>query len=229
VDPPAADDLPVTAESLQSDFELLRKWAGNGDLESPLLARLSSVAARYEMPVDWRLPVAEAEDVGERPELDSLGPAHWTPVPAPPLVVWNATGEEARPLESTGKAKLVMFYLGFGCLHCMEQLQKFSPRSEDFAAAGVELVAVSSESVELLQQGLQNFDQSLTFPLHADRELAAFRAFRCYDDFESQPLHGTFLLGSDGRVLWQDIGHEPFMDVDFLLGEVPRLLQVWAP
>ncbi len=225
----AAEDLPVTREGLRADFERLRQLACLGDLQAPLLARLSEVASGLGLPSDWRLPYVEAADVGERPVLDSLGPAHWTPVSAPPLVVWNAAGEESRPLESTGKAKLVMFYLGFGCLHCMEQLQKVSPQAEAFAAQGVELVAVSSESLELLQQGLQNFDQSLEFPLYADRDLESFRAFRCYDDFESQPLHGTFLLGPDGRVLWQDIGHEPFMDVDFLLGEVPRLLQVWAP
>lgn len=225
----SAEDLPVTWESLRADFERLRQLACLGDLQAPLLARLSEVASGLELPSDWRLPYVEAADVGERPVLDSLGPAHWTPVSAPPLVVWNAAGEETRPLESTGKAKLVMFYLGFGCLHCMEQLQKISPQAEAFAAQGVELVAVSSESLELLQQGLQNFDQTVTFPLYADRDLESFRAFRCYDDFESQPLHGTFLLGPDGRVLWQDIGHEPFMDVDFLLGEVPRLLQVWVP
>ena len=227
---PAADEvLPVTLESLRADFESLRRLAGHGDLEAPLLARLASVATQLELAADWRLPNAQAADVGERPELETLGPAHWTPVPAPPLSVVNAAGQETRPLESTGNAKLVMFYLGFGCLHCMEQLQKFSPQGDRFAAQGIELLAVSSESLELLQQGLQNYDKPLSFPLYADRELTSFRAFRAHDDFEQQPLHGTFLLGPDGRVLWHDIGHEPFMDVDFLLNEAPRLLQVWTP
>lgn len=226
---PVADEgLAVTLESLREDFESLRRLAGHGDLDAPLLARLANVATQLELAGDWRLPNPQAADVGERPELETLGPAHWTPVSAPPMRVVDADGEEILPLESTGNAKLVMFYLGFGCLHCMEQLQKFSPQNERFAAQGIELLAVSSESLELLQQGLQNYDQPLSFPLYADRELTSFRAFRAYDDFEQQPLHGTFLLGPDGRVLWHDIGHEPFMDVEFLLDEAPRLLQTWS-
>ena len=145
----------MTLESLRADFESLRRLAGHGDLEAPLLARLANVATQLELAADWRLPNTQAADVGERPELETLGPAHWTPVPAPPLSVVNAAGQETRPLESTGNAKLVMFYLGFGCLHCMEQLQKFSPQGDRFAAQGIELLAVSSESLELLQQGFK--------------------------------------------------------------------------
>jgi hypothetical protein len=58
----------------------------------------------------------------------------------------------------------------------------------------------------------------------ADPEREAFRAFRCWDDFEDQPLHGTFLIAADGRVLWQDIGYEPFNDIGFLQNESARLL-----
>lgn len=32
------------------------------------------------------------------------------------------------------------------------------------------------------------------------------------------------LIDGEGRVRWGDIGHEPFMDVDFLLKECRRLL-----
>ena len=37
---------------------------------------------------------------------------------------------------------------------------------------------------------------------------------------------GTFLIDPDGRVLWQDISYEPFMDVDFALEESHRLLKL---
>jgi hypothetical protein len=39
-------------------------------------------------------------------------------------------------------------------------------------------------------------------------------------------LHGTFLIDADGKVRWQDIGHEPFNEVDFLLEESSRLLSL---
>ena len=86
-------------------------------------------------------------------------------------------------------------------------------------------MGISSEDVESLNSGLASFgSEALHIPLHSDAQLTAFKAYRCFDDFEQQPLHGTFLLDAHGRVLWQDIGYDPFMDVDFLLKESQRLL-----
>jgi hypothetical protein len=42
-------------------------------------------------------------------------------------------------------------------------------------------------------------------------------------------LHGTFVIDAHGRVVWQDISHEPFMDVDFLLKEAVRQLKLTRP
>ena len=54
--------------------------------------------------------------------------------------------------------------------------------------------------------------------------MEVFKKYRAYDDFENQPLHGTYLIDSRGRVLWQDISYEPFTDPEFLLEESRRLL-----
>jgi hypothetical protein len=62
--------------------------------------------------------------------------------------------------------------------------------------------------------------------LASNASLDAFKAFRCFDDFEGQPLHGTIFVDGEGRIRWQDIGHEPFMDADFLLREAKRLLRL---
>lgn len=73
---------------------------------------------------------------------------------------------------------------------------------------------------------MSKFDGELQIPLLADPEHRVFRDYRCWDDFEDLALHGTFLIGADGRVLWQDIGHEPFQDAEFLLNESRRLLSL---
>src|SRR5439155_25394332 len=46
-----------------------------------------------------------------------------------------------------------------------------------------------------------------------------------FDDFDGKPLHGTFLIDGGGRVRWQDVGMDPFMDGEFLLKEARRLLR----
>jgi len=55
--------------------------------------------------------------------------------------------------------------------------------------------------------------------------LEVFKAYRVYDGFEQTPLHGTFLVDAEGNVRWQDISHDPFTDVDFLIEESRRLLE----
>ena len=54
--------------------------------------------------------------------------------------------------------------------------------------------------------------------------MGAFRTYGTYDDFEDMPLHGTFLINADKKVIWQDIGADPFMDAAFLLEEAKRQL-----
>ena len=145
---------------------------------------------------------------------------------APDFVVTNTKDEAVRLRDFSGKPTIVIFYLGFGCLHCVEQLHEFSPRAEQFRESGIDIIGISSEDLPSLNKALGNYGKPLEIPLHADPELSVFKAYRCYDDFEQQPLHGTFLLDPDGRVLWQDISYEPFMDVDFALSESHRLLKL---
>ena len=119
-----------------------------------------------------------------------------------------------------------MFYLGAGCLHCVEQIQEFDPAVEKFREAGIEMIGISTEDPEQLTTGIKTFDRDLKVTLLADADQDIFKRYRCWDDFEDQPLHGTFMIDSAGRVRWQDISYEPFMDVDFLLKESKRLLDL---
>ncbi|MEO8268617.1 MAG: redoxin domain-containing protein [Aureliella sp.] len=227
------------SDSAREAFELTRHLAGMADLDTPLLARLKPVvneltasgAAVAESDgaqlSRWTAAYEPASDFGERPSLDSLGPFRWHPYLASEFVVSTPQQTEVRLKHFAGRPTIVIFYLGFGCLHCVEQLHAFSPRVAAFQKAGIQLMAISSENVESLNSGLASLgSESLQIPLHADPQLTAFKAYRCFDDFEQQPLHGIFLLDAHGRVLWQDIGYDPFMDVDFLLNESQRLLQL---
>jgi rhodanese-related sulfurtransferase/peroxiredoxin len=120
---------------------------------------------------------------------------------------------------------IVIFYLGYGCLHCAEQLQAFAPATKKFSESGISLIAVSTDNQEELKKSHDNFNEGVfPFPLVANSELDVFKKFRAYDDFEKQTLHGTYLIDAKGMVRWQDISYEPFMDPDFVLKESNRLL-----
>ena len=206
-------------------FEQLRELSSPIDMNSPVFARLEPIATELEFTADWRLTKPPAEDIGVRPSLDSLGPFRWQPSSAPEWVLKDAKDELHALIDYKGRPVIAIFYLGYGCLHCAEQLQAFAPKMEEFKKAGIELIAISSDDLPGLKISIANYDEGdLPIPLVANPELDIFQAYRAYDDFEKQPLHGTFLIDAAGMVRWQDVSYEPFMDPDFLLKESQRLL-----
>lgn len=215
-------------EEAQLQFSELRTLAADADLDAPPLARLGRLAQSWGHAADWRLPRPVASDLGARPELDSLGPSDWEPWAAPGWKARDASGQEVASTEFDGRPTLVLGYLGFGCLHCVEQLKAFAPLAAEFQRAGIRLVGVGTDPPPALAASLAKYEQesgaAFPFPLLADESQAAFRAWGAYDDFERQPLHVTLLVDAGGRVRWQAIGHEPFSDATFLLAEARRLL-----
>jgi peroxiredoxin len=200
--------------------------AADADLDNPVFERLRPIAEELKWPTHWSIPRPRPLDVGQRPDLASLGPFRWQPTPA---TSWMLTGADGKPVsfdQFRGKPVVVIFYLGSGCLHCVEQLQKFAPLAGKYTEAGISIVAISSEPTDTLTASLAKLSPQtpLPFPLAADPELAVFRDYRAYDDFEKSPLHGTYLIDGEGLVRWHDIGYEPFTDAEFLLGEAKRLL-----
>ena len=208
------------------ELEKLRKLSGSIDIASPVFSRLAPVAKKAKLSKDWRLESVARDDTGDRPSLDDLGPFRWQPQVA---ADWSLPADSGRTVslkQFRGKPVVVIFYLGYGCLHCVEQLQAFAPKAEAFRKAGIELVAISSDSQQDLVKSIEKYgkDTGFPFPLAADPKFEIFKKYRCFDDFENLTLHGTFLIDGDGLVRWQDISYDPFMDADFLLGESQRLL-----
>jgi peroxiredoxin len=207
-------------------FDRLRKMSGSIDsLDTPLFHRLAPIARELKLPSDWRLPLKYPSDFGKRPSLDSIGPLVWQPTPGP---AWSLPDVNDRTIASkqfAGKPTLVIFYLGYGCPHCMEQITKFAQEDTKFKNAGLSIIAISTDAKEGLQRALSG-DKKIPFPVVSDSACEVFKAYRAYDDFERQPLHGTFLIDAHGLVRWHDIGYEPFMDSAFVLNEAKRLLEL---
>lgn len=218
--------LAEKKDEAREAFEKLRKLSGSVQLDAPVFDRLEPIARDFGFCEDWRIVNAPASDVGTRPNLDDLGPFCWTPSPAPSWNLIDAAGKPHAMADYHGRPVVAIFFLGSGCLHCAEQLQKFAPLAEKFHAAGIDLVAISTDDQAGLQTSIENYSGEFPFPLLSDAEMTAFRSYRAYDDFERKPLHGTFLIDAAGQLRWQDISAEPFMDAEFVLKEAQRLLAI---
>ena len=208
------------------ELETLRKLSGSIDLTAPVFVRLAAVAKKADLDKDWRLEAVVSDDTGKRPQLDDLGPFRWQPQVAADWTLPADGGRTVSLKDYRGKPVVVIFYLGHGCLHCVEQLQAFAPKAEAYRKAGIELLAISSDSQQDLIKSIEKYsdDGGFPFPLAADPKLDIFKSYRCFDDFENSTLHGTFLIDGEGLIRWQDISYDPFMDAEFLLKESQRLL-----
>jgi FtsP/CotA-like multicopper oxidase with cupredoxin domain/peroxiredoxin len=150
------------------------------------------------------------------------------PAKAPP---WSLADAENRihgggPI--AGKARLLVFYWGLGCIHCRRQLISLASHREALADAKIKVVAIGPDSPEELKKALaiKGVADSIPFLLLADPSLEAFRKYGCFD---GTVLHGVFLIDDRGVVHWQYVGDEPFMDVDDLLNRCRALSQKRRP
>lgn len=206
---------------------VVAKWA---DRDLPVFRRLEPIAARSKANKDESATAAGLAGTEEaaisRIDLNTLGPLVWSPFPAPTLTgddtqgrTWSLAG-----LKRQGKNALVIFFLGGSCAHCMQQLQVFGKEFEALRKLNVETLAISTDGIEETRRLKNNADGvSFPMPLLADPRLDAFKRFRAYDDFENQPLHGTFLIDTQGNVRFQRISADPFLDAGFIKTEAARV------
>ncbi len=214
-------------EETKKGFERLRAFSSEIDLKARPFSRLAPVAKELGYPADWRLAHKPADDLLPRPPLDSLGPLHWTPPAAPSFSLPNQHNEQISSSVMAGKPHILVFYLGAGCLHCTEQLTAMADRYSEFKNAGLPILAISTDEVSELNKSQDNYEKGdIPFPIVSDYQKEVFKKYSAHDDFENQPLHGTFLVDGKGRVLWADVSADPFMDLDFLIKESGRLLEL---
>lgn len=142
---------------------------------------------------------------------------------APAWALEDAYGRTFKLADYRGKPLVVVNFLGFGCVHCMEQLQAILPLAKEFKARGIEIVAIGLQTPEELRVSMGN-DPSKSgypFPILCDPKLTQFKAYHSFDDFADTALHGTYLVDGKGAVRWHDISHLPYMDIQGLLDTSP--------
>ncbi len=215
-------------DEAKETFKKMRELDGKMDLRLPMFQRLQPIAQALALPIDWRVEPPAAADTGVRPPLESLGPFLWSPSRAPDFSLPGPGGALYSPSQYHGRPLLLLFYLGAECKHCIEQLNAFAPVHSRFSELGVTVLAVGTDAPENTGKTLLKvkLGSDFPFPILSDKPngLKTFKAYRAFDDFENIPLHGTYLLDRDGKIVWQDIGFEPFTNVEFLLAETKRLL-----
>jgi peroxiredoxin/N-acetylneuraminic acid mutarotase len=143
---------------------------------------------------------------------------------APAWTLTDASGKIVSLDQYKGKPLVLIFYQGSGCLYCATQLKSFADKAKEFANDGVAIVGIGTDTPEELKDALAAYQEAggFPFPLLSDAKLDAFKAYRCLD-FSNKPLHGTFLIDTQGKVRWRQISDRPFNDPEFVLGQAKQL------
>lgn len=219
--------LGSAKEALFAFDQDFRRKAGTADSSWREAEELERVAAQRRLAGDWILPPAPAAD-GLWEEVGKLAARLADPGPRiPSIALPNRSGESMSVGGESGRPTVLIFYLGAGCYQCMQQLHQFLPAAPKFQEAGLPLVAVCPDPVELLSYSLPEAQREGAPPpleLLSDPSMKAFSAVRAFNEVEGRPLHGTVLLDAEGRVRWRHVGNRPFMNPGWLLQEAQRLL-----
>lgn len=210
----------------KAEYAKLALLARDADPDLPVLKRLASVVSGWKGS-GWNTPAVETgsdENTAGRIDLTTLGPLTWSPFAARPIEAVDTAGQTWKLSDRAGKNVLAIFYLGGKCAHCMQQLQTFGKEIEALKALNVEVVAISTDDLEATKALKANADEvKFPMPLLADPSLGLFKAYQAFNDFEDEPLHGTYLIDAEGNVRYQRISSDPFLDVDFIKKEAARV------
>ena len=120
---------------------------------------------------------------------------------------------------------VVVFYLGYGCSHCVAQLLALDKDLHYFRELDADIVAISSDAPEHTAEKYKEYGR-FEFPVLADVDYAVSKKWGVYQpetDEESAFMnHGTFVVDRNGKVIWGTQGAEPFLDNKTLLHVIAK-------
>jgi peroxiredoxin len=120
---------------------------------------------------------------------------------------------------------VLVFYYGYFCPHCVSQLFALNDDIKLFKELGVQVIAVSADSPEVTTQRFQEFGR-FGFSVLSDPGNQVAQQYGVYQPASAgRPeslVHATFLIGTDGRIFWANLGEQPFFDNKTLLVEMAR-------
>ena len=115
---------------------------------------------------------------------------------------------------------VVVFYLGYGCSHCVAQLVSLERDLHYFRELDADIVAISADSPQHTSQRFQQYGR-FAFSVLSDenrRVAAEWDVFHpATEQSEELMDHGTFIVDRNGQVIWAFRGSEPFLDNRSLL------------
>jgi peroxiredoxin len=128
--------------------------------------------------------------------------------PAPDFRGRDADGNEFRLAGRAGSRLVLKFFRGTWCPYCVADLRGWNELGAELRALGLEVVAVSHDSVEELARFKRRHDYGITFV--ADPDLEIIRRYNLENrnftpkrgPFRDMAIPAAILVDADRTVLW---------------------------
>lgn len=121
---------------------------------------------------------------------------------------------------SSNRPVVVVFYLGYGCSHCVAQLVALDKDLHYFRELDADIIAISADEPAHTAERFQEYGR-FQFPVLADIDNSVALAWKVYepetDERQEFRMHGTFIVDRKGSVIWAKLDTEPFLDNKSLL------------
>ena len=115
---------------------------------------------------------------------------------------------------------VVVFYLGYGCSHCVAQLVSLDRDAHYFRELDADIVAISADTSEHTAQRFTEYGR-FQFNVLSDSDRNVARTWGVFHppagEQEEWMDHGTFVIDRQGKVIWSHQGREPWLDNKTLL------------
>ncbi|MCX6123160.1 MAG: hypothetical protein NTV34_00170 [Proteobacteria bacterium] len=200
-----AEAAAGSVDVAQKAVDRLKALSQEVDDSSPFSVRMIAELRNQGLLIqgEWREPFEAWRKIHEsRPSLPTLGPLLSTPQHMDDFAWVDDKGKHFQFSKITsGRPAVVALLLG-DCPHCDAQFGLLEGQRDKLKEKGIDLVSVFS----------------------LPENLPVYRKNWAFDEFESIPLHGLFIVNAQREVVWQDVSADAFLDIEFLMAEVDRAL-----
>lgn len=127
---------------------------------------------------------------------------------APEMLATYLDGKAFSLADSNGKVRLVDFWATW-CAPCREEIPMLIELDETYRAQGLEIVAISDESVEVLREFVAREGVTYTNLVDAFEKDGETTTGKAAEDFTVLGLPTAFLIDRDGNIVERFTGPKP--------------------
>jgi len=150
-------------------------------------------------------------DPGGGPIVDNFPGIVGAAVAAERWQLSDRNGDEQSLDDFRGEPLVMLFFLGHDCLACLEQLEAMRASYAAFESAGVNVVAVSPDTVADLGK-MQEFP----FDILSDADRSVFNAYGV-KDAEGEPTHAVVVIDGGGQLVLNELSELPDLNLGRIL------------